>query len=407
MSLDTFIENLFPLVSPTSVPQLYQRPSTLHGLKHKLHTGCSGNTTVCPSGSGVKSLHTNSTASMPNRRKSVGHIPLSPLARTPSPSPLPSSPTRSPSPLAFPLIGHQPGSSNTTQSYSPGGSLPVVQTVTAGSKKTGFVRTKSSEPSSPLLRRALSPDRLHPRSAETKCTLISPLCCSPPIKQPQRVIGGVWRPNNNNNNNNNTTTTTTAVVSSGSQAVSVGASTFSNSTLPPITAHHSQQSTTSSMSSASSACSRLIEQCEQHLSSSNLIEDTIMCDASLATAATTSNSSALVSTPSGIVLPGEMLPRIAEEKDSPTSTSESNTPGFMQTIAEHHEAEVAYKTQEDKDKDHMRFGSKLAVGMETSESAVTTSASSKGAAANDDDVRRESMKFVSGGNKMRCNESSK
>lgn len=44
-----------------------------------------------------------------NRRKSVGHIPLSPLARTPSPSPLPASPTRSPSPLAFPVIVHQPG----------------------------------------------------------------------------------------------------------------------------------------------------------------------------------------------------------------------------------------------------------------------------------------------------------
>lgn len=78
----------------------YQRPSTLHGLKHKLHTA-------------AKNIHS------PNRRKSVGHIPLSPLARTPSPSPLPASPTRSPSPLAFPT-GHQPGSSNTTQSYSPG-----------------------------------------------------------------------------------------------------------------------------------------------------------------------------------------------------------------------------------------------------------------------------------------------
>lgn len=78
----------------------YQRPSTLHGLKHKLHTA-------------AKNIHS------PNRRKSVGHIPLSPLARTPSPSPIPASPTRSPSPLAFPT-GHQPGSSNTTQSYSPG-----------------------------------------------------------------------------------------------------------------------------------------------------------------------------------------------------------------------------------------------------------------------------------------------
>ena len=50
--------------------------------------------------------------------KSAGHIPLSPLARTPSPSPqppmIPVSPTRSPSPLAFPLV-HPPGSSHSTQ----------------------------------------------------------------------------------------------------------------------------------------------------------------------------------------------------------------------------------------------------------------------------------------------------
>ncbi|XP_048511497.1 microtubule-associated serine/threonine-protein kinase 3 isoform X2 [Athalia rosae] len=127
----------------------YQRPSTLHGLKHKLHTA-------------AKNIHS------PNRRKSVGHIPLSPLARTPSPSPIPASPTRSPSPLAFPT-GHQPGSSNTTQSYSPGVSLS-----TPSGQKKGFGRPKSAEPGSPLLRRALSPDRLHPRSAESK-TSISPL----------------------------------------------------------------------------------------------------------------------------------------------------------------------------------------------------------------------------------------
>ncbi|KAG8238601.1 hypothetical protein J437_LFUL018447 [Ladona fulva] len=140
-------------VSSTAGPH-YQRPSTLHGLKHKLHTA-------------AKSIHS------PGRRKSVGHIPLSPLARTPSPSPLPSSPTRSPSPLAFPA-GHQPGSSNTTQSYSPGTSLTP-----AGGKKS-FGRPKSAEPGSPLLRRALSPDRLHPRSAECKgksaSASISPLC---------------------------------------------------------------------------------------------------------------------------------------------------------------------------------------------------------------------------------------
>ncbi|XP_068082324.1 microtubule-associated serine/threonine-protein kinase 3 isoform X2 [Anabrus simplex] len=150
-----------PAGAPATSTVHYQRPSTLHGLKHKLH-------------SAAKSIHS------PSRRKSVGHIPLSPLARTPSPSPLPSSPTRSPSPLAFPA-GHQPGSSNTTQSYSPGTSLT---TPGSGSKK-GFGRPKSAEPGSPLLRRALSPDRLHPRSAESKVkptsTSISPLC-NPALK---------------------------------------------------------------------------------------------------------------------------------------------------------------------------------------------------------------------------------
>lgn len=181
--------------SPTPVPtnrnskQHYQRPSTLHGLKHKLHTsGCS------------KTLHTSSPScptTVPNRRKSVGHIPLSPLARTPSPSPLPASPTRSPSPLAFP-VGHQPGSSNTTQSYSPSaGTAPVPAN---NQTKKGFVRPKNAEPGSPLLRRALSPDRLHPRSAESKCSLISPLCSSgntSVVKSQNRPgTSAVWRPNN-------------------------------------------------------------------------------------------------------------------------------------------------------------------------------------------------------------------
>jgi microtubule-associated serine/threonine kinase len=153
----------------------YQRPSSLHGLKHKL-----------------------STVHSPNRRKSIGHIPLSPLARTPSPSPLPSSPTRSPSPLIFPP-GHHPGSSNTTQSYSPSAnattvtvaalspaaaatstslspsSSPPASSVMSTTPKKSFGRPKSSETRSPLYRRALSPDRLHPRNAEVK-NFISPLC---------------------------------------------------------------------------------------------------------------------------------------------------------------------------------------------------------------------------------------
>ena len=56
-------------------PSASARPSSLHGLKHKLHIK-------------TKNLHS------PSRRKSVGHIPLSPLARTPSPGPIPISPTR-------------------------------------------------------------------------------------------------------------------------------------------------------------------------------------------------------------------------------------------------------------------------------------------------------------------------
>lgn len=174
-----------PSTSGRSSKQHYQRPSTLHGLKHKLHTSaCS------------KTLHAASPSTVPNRRKSVGHIPLSPLARTPSPSPLPASPTRSPSPLAFP-VGHQPGSSNTTQSYSPSvGGTP--NTSNCSQTKKGFVRPKAAEPGSPLLRRALSPDRLHPRSAESKCSLISPLCSSgtPPASVKAQVrcsTSAVWR----------------------------------------------------------------------------------------------------------------------------------------------------------------------------------------------------------------------
>lgn len=136
-------------VSPQS-PGQYTRPSTLHGLKHGLkHTAA---------------INVHST----NRRKSLGQIPLSPLARTPSPSPLPSSPTRSPSPLIFPP-GHHPGSSNQTQCYSPNVSTP-------NSSKKSLGRHKTSEPRSPLLRRALSPDRLHPRTAEATRNSISPLC---------------------------------------------------------------------------------------------------------------------------------------------------------------------------------------------------------------------------------------
>ena len=124
----------------------FSRPSSLHGLKHKLQT--------------IKS---------PHRRKSVHNIPLSPLARTPSPSPMATSPTRSPSPLTMGQVPHHHsavhGISNMTQTYNPSTqSSPSPVQLTPAARKIG--RPKSCEPGSPLLRRALSPDRLHPSSAE-------------------------------------------------------------------------------------------------------------------------------------------------------------------------------------------------------------------------------------------------
>ncbi|XP_022226103.2 microtubule-associated serine/threonine-protein kinase 1 [Drosophila obscura] len=295
-------------VSPTGVvPQLYQRPSTLHGLKHKLHAATAviagGSSTSNPSG-GLKTLHSSSNNSLPNRRKSVGHIPLSPLARTPSPSPLPSSPTRSPSPLAFPLVGHQPGASNTTQSYSPGSTLPTLQTATnASTKKGGFARTKSAEPSSPLLRRALSPDRLHPRSAETK---ISPLCCSPPIKQPthQRVVTTTWR------------STSTPTGANGASTGGGVVGTVGNGTTPQQLVPSTEESQRQS-GAGTGACASTV-------------------------AGTDPSSTAVVTLASC-----ELLPRIAEEKDSPTSTQDisSVSEGFMPAIEEYTEGESSSPTQ--------------------------------------------------------------
>lgn len=332
---------LLKTVPSTSVPQLYQRPSTLHGLKHKLHTGCVNSSSICPTSGTVKPLHNTAATPLSNRRKSVGHIPLSPLARTPSPSPLPSSPTRSPSPLAFPLLGHQPGSSNTTQSYSPGTSIPVVQTVSTVGKKGGFVRTKTSEPSSPLLRRALSPDRLHPRSAEAKCTLISPLCCSPPIKQPQRIIGSAWRAGGTTNNSyNNNSSCSPSPHNANSPVINI----LQSQQQPQRQQQQRQQqeqSQSQHLPYSNAFPHRLIESSESGVSAtSNLI---IGDGDSLANAVGNmcidiAQGNQLVSTPTGgmalSVISSEMLPRIAEEKDSPTSISEGSATAFMNTIAE-------------------------------------------------------------------------
>ncbi|XP_051788654.1 microtubule-associated serine/threonine-protein kinase 2 isoform X2 [Erpetoichthys calabaricus] len=110
------------------------RPSSLHGLAPKLQRQYRS-----------------------PRRKSAGNIPLSPLARTPSPTPQSTSPQRSPSPLP----GHSVGSSAITQSFPVKlhSSPPLVRQIS---------RPKSAEPPrSPLLKRVQSAEKLSPSLSST------------------------------------------------------------------------------------------------------------------------------------------------------------------------------------------------------------------------------------------------
>ncbi|NXI78933.1 MAST4 kinase, partial [Rhipidura dahli] len=117
------------------------RPSTLHGLGPKL------------GGQRYRS----------GRRKSAGSIPLSPLARTPSPTPQPTSPQRSPSPL----LGHSIGNTKIAQSFpSKMHSPPTIV--------RHIVRPKSAEPPrSPLLKRVQSEEKLAPSYGSDKKHLCS------------------------------------------------------------------------------------------------------------------------------------------------------------------------------------------------------------------------------------------
>ncbi|KAI5615668.1 microtubule-associated serine/threonine-protein kinase 4 isoform X4 [Silurus asotus] len=117
------------------------RPNTLHGLGPKLP------------GQRLRQ----------SRRKSAGSIPLSPLARTPSPTPQPTSPQRSPSPL----LTHSLGSSKTTQTFS--AKMHSPPTIVRH-----MVRPKSAEPPrSPLLKRVQSEEKLSPSYTGDKKHLCS------------------------------------------------------------------------------------------------------------------------------------------------------------------------------------------------------------------------------------------
>uniref|UniRef100_A0AAR2JBA0 non-specific serine/threonine protein kinase n=1 Tax=Pygocentrus nattereri TaxID=42514 RepID=A0AAR2JBA0_PYGNA len=111
--------------SPASSGQI--RPSSLHGLAPKLQRQYRS-----------------------PRRKSAGNIPLSPLARTPSPTPQSTSPQRSPSPLpSHPLVSSSIGQSFPVKLHS---SPPLVRQI---------ARPKSADPPrSPLLKRVQSAEKL-------------------------------------------------------------------------------------------------------------------------------------------------------------------------------------------------------------------------------------------------------
>ncbi|XP_051567514.1 microtubule-associated serine/threonine-protein kinase 2-like isoform X3 [Myxocyprinus asiaticus] len=111
--------------SPASSGQI--RPSSLHGLAPKLQRQYRS-----------------------PRRKSAGNIPLSPLARTPSPTPQSTSPQRSPSPLpSHALITSSVGQSFPVKLHS---SPPLVRQIS---------RPKSADPPrSPLLKRVQSAEKL-------------------------------------------------------------------------------------------------------------------------------------------------------------------------------------------------------------------------------------------------------
>ncbi|CAB0016744.1 unnamed protein product, partial [Nesidiocoris tenuis] len=194
-----------------------------------------------------------------------------------------------------------------TQHSRSGGSCAATT-----AKKSPFSRPKSAEPGSPLLRRALSPDRLHPRSAEGKpktCpTTISPLC-DPALKVTISSLPRVTITSKSPPVHKITTVATESDCSGKSSKL-----TEQHHHHQPHHHHHHHHkdhkdrrapSTSSSASSSSSAAS-LTDNPAEHMS--------IICGGD-------SIESTEYHVPSISSSTSQPLPRIAEEKDSPTGTT--------------------------------------------------------------------------------------
>ncbi|KAM6328445.1 LOW QUALITY PROTEIN: microtubule-associated serine/threonine-protein kinase 4 [Alca torda] len=95
------------------------------------------------------------------RRKSAGSIPLSPLARTPSPTPQPTSPQRSPSPLLASIGNTKIAQSFPSKLHSP----PTIVAIVS--------QRVQNHPRSPLLKRVQSEEKLAPSYGSDKKHLCS------------------------------------------------------------------------------------------------------------------------------------------------------------------------------------------------------------------------------------------
>nr|CAI5869772.1 unnamed protein product [Callosobruchus analis] len=176
--------------SPTA-PQHYQRPSTLHGLKHKLHS------TACPKAHGAVSNRyiTNPLRKCGRESKSCGelHWKLYQTALDADPATLENMQIITDEVTQSIGLSHWPP----TRQFEHHAVLQSRRWVGTHRCHCAVEKGIRAEPGSPLLRRALSPDRLHPRSAENKT--ISPLCTTGTTSTPSKSQGGranasVWRP---------------------------------------------------------------------------------------------------------------------------------------------------------------------------------------------------------------------
>lgn len=177
--------------------------------------------------------------------------------------------------------------------------------------RRSFNRPKSAEHnnSSPLLRRALSPDRPHLRTSEGKCTSVSPLCNQPVSSgsgdKSGVSLGGLSSAGGASGGGQISTTLTAG----GSTTTSgIWRSPSATTTVPAVTAQTFIPSSAVSVNSDGGSGGSAAKQSQGNKPEEGL---TLNLQSS-----------------------GEFLPRIAEEKDSPTSCGNTGSAGTGEILKE-------------------------------------------------------------------------